>query len=189
MVEQNTFCNPLTTSIFQLETYLNEPSGAVSDYQFVNNSYCNVGQNVNTTPIFDFWNSSDPPVSTMFTFPAWQALGYDANSTTFAGNPASNAVMLLANKYNLQLASAAVFNWQGASAVAIDLTQLNWPANSSISVLNAENVADPPVVIVANGQVITVPMTGWTMSVPIGATTPISPATYPNFGAFTFTKQ
>jgi parallel beta-helix repeat protein len=187
-IHGNSFCNINPAELYTLERYLYETTGVSSDYNFTKNTYCNPAGN-STAILFDSWDAESFPVATSYSFPAWQqTLRYDPNSTELSSTPAATVITLSPNSYNSESANLSVNNWTLVDTVQVDLTALNWPLNSTVTLLNAENPAET-MILVAAGQVITVPMTGWTAAIPTEATAPVAPSTYPDFGVWIVTRN
>ncbi len=186
-IHANSFCNINPAELYTHERYLYESTGVNTDYTFTKNTYCNPAGN-STATLFDAWDAETFPVAASYSFPAWQQLLYDPNSTELPGAPAATVITLSPNSYNPESANLSVNNWTLVDTVQVDLTALNWPLNSTVTLLNAENPAET-MALVAAGQVITIPMTGWTAAIPAKAAAPVAPATYPNFGVWIVTRN
>lgn len=187
-IHGNSFCNINPAELYTHERYLYETTGVNSDYTFTKNTYCNPTGG-STAILFDAWDAETFPVATSYSFPAWQqTLRYDPNSTELSGTPATTVTTLSPNSYNPASANLSINNWTLVDTVQVDLTALNWPLNSTVTLLNAENPTEK-MTLVAAGQVITVPMTGWTAAIPTKATAPVAPTTYPNFGVWILTRD
>lgn len=120
------------------------------------------------------------------TLAALQAAGYDGTGSYTAGTPADHQTVFV-NTIDNRRAAIWIENYSGGSTFSLNLSSVTGLVNNSVYRLyNAQNFTEYHE-FTYNGSSVSVPMTGWTVSTPIGtsggAMTPVS-SLFPNFGAF-----
>lgn len=128
------------------------------------------------------------------TLSAWQSgTGHDDDGT-YTAYPSSvppDFIKVYPNEFKTDRANIWIENYSGAASVQVDLSSVTGLVNGqTYRFYNGMNFAEYHE-FTYNGTVVTLPMTSWTMSVPIGtsggAMTP--PTTiYPTFGVFYLMK-
>ena len=113
----------------------------------------------------------------------WQAMGYDTNSTFIEGLPTDNRVFVEHSTYNDDICHVAIFNWQELSDVEVDFSGGNLTVNGTYHAYNALNPGEYHEFIY-DGELVSIPMTGWTVAIPSGDVVPLVNGTWPLFGAF-----
>jgi hypothetical protein len=120
-----------------------------------------------------------------YTLPEWQSrTHYDATSKLRAELPQQNAVFVRANEFDASRATVTIYNWQNQATVAVDLSSLNLRHGQAYRLRNAQNYLKEWRTFVYDGAPIAVPMEGWTVATPYGASTPLAASTFPQFGTF-----
>ena len=150
-------------------------------YSWNNNAYYYTGS---ATP-FDLEGS--PPQKD---FPGWKAAtGFDSTSSYAAGRPTGIRVFIRPNLYQAGRANIAVYNWDRANSVNVDLSQTGLSNGQSYEIRNGLNYFGTPVLTGtynASSPVVSVSMTSaaaTAVATPIGHSyTP--PTTLPDFGVF-----
>ena len=96
--------------------------------------------------------------------------------------PTQDNVTILPNAYEAGRATIVVYNWDGSTTQAVDLTGVVSPG-AAYEIRNGQNFFGPPVVSgTYSGGSVTLPMTGLTPATPVGYAAP--PSTGPAFAAF-----
>lgn len=128
------------------------------------------------------------------TLSAWQSgTGHDDDGT-YTAYPSSvppDFIKVYPNEFKTDRANIWIENYSGAASVQVDLSSVTGLVNGqTYRFYNGMNFAEYHE-FTYNGTVVTLPMTSWTMSVPIGtsggAMTP-PPTIYPTFGVFYLMK-
>lgn len=120
-------------------------------------------------------------------YSAWKTLGYDQHSRYVINErprPTGLHVSIRLNHYDPNRANVAIYNWDLDKTVKLDLSGLGFGSGDGLELRNAQNYGIEASNYVYSGEPIIVPMTGWTAATPIGWTSPLSPVTFPEFGAF-----
>ena len=130
--------------------------------------------------LYDY--TTNPPTITHLTISQWQALGYDTHSTFIEGLPTANQVFVEHSEYNDDIAHVTIFNWEGLASVDVDVSGGNFTVGATYRAYNAMN-PDEYHEFVYTGIMVGIPMTGWTVAAPSGASSPISDQTWPDFMA------
>lgn len=150
--------------------------------------------------LIDYANSSNvswdnnryyAPSSTPFringqsrTWSQWRSqTGFDANSTLSTSLPTSTEVFLRPNRYEAKRGHIIVYNWANQSQIAVDLSKLGFVNGDRYEIHNAQNY-DEVISGTYQGGSVSLPMSGWTVAVPIGWGEPLHPSTFPMFGVF-----
>jgi len=97
------------------------PKPDVGNYTIDNNTYYDNGLD---RP-FVYSATEKYPESDTLTFAQWQALGFDRNSRILPGRnnkPTGSKVFVFPNTYEKGRANIAIFNWDGKSSMAVDLS-------------------------------------------------------------------
>jgi hypothetical protein len=104
------------------------------------------------------------------------------NNTYYASRPAGSKVFLRASSYEPGRAHLAIYNWDLASSVPVDVSSLMTPGTEWV-LLNAQNPFGEAVATgTYSGGMLDVPMTALTPATPVGAARPAP--TGPEFNAF-----
>jgi hypothetical protein len=148
------------------------PSGAT--YTWDRNTY--YGKN-------NFFNSGSG-----LTFPSWQqATGFDKNSTFTASAPTGIWVYVRPNKYESKRANVAIYNWDLASTVNVDLSNV-LSVGDQFEVRDVQNFYGPAVIRgTYSGHPVKLRMVGLEKAMPIGFDPPAHTA--PQFGTFLVMKR
>jgi len=121
-------------------------------------------------------------------FTAWKGLtGYEPNSVVTATPPTTNYVILLANLYDTNRANLLIYNWSGASTIAVDVSGLGWPVGANYTLSQSQDpLNDIATGTVSAGNTITVDMqaASHTVAIPYGDTVALGPKTFPAYGQF-----
>ncbi len=104
------------------------------------------------------------------------------NNNYSTARPSSNMIEVRPNKYEPGRANIIVYNWQNLSSVAVDISSA-LPVGTAFEVRNVWNFFGAPVLSgTYNGGTISLPMTGLSVSKPVGTSVPVSSA--PTFNVF-----
>lgn len=95
----------------------------------------------------------------------------------------TNAVYVLPNAHDALRALVVIYNAALAGSVDVDLTALNL-TNGDYRLRNAANYMNEWHAFTYSGAAVSVPMTGWTVATPIGASAPLADSTAPGFMCF-----
>ncbi len=123
-------------------------------------------------------------------FSGWAAsTGMDKNSTFSAGRPTGTWIIVRPNAYEAGRANIAIYNWPLAPTVSVDLSGV-LKSGDAYSVRDVFNIFGAPLVSgTYSGAPVVIPMTGLTVTPPIGPV-PVQPThTAPEFGVFVVTRQ
>lgn len=161
-------------AIFQILLHDNEES-------FVCDNNVYYIQDPNTATRFVTITSSG--TQTSYTQAQWQALGRDLNSQFIHSLPTTNHITVNHSEYDDNIAHVAVHNWEGLSHVSVDFSGGNFSAGRVYRAFNAMN-PDEYYEFTFDGAPVAIPMTGWSRSVPVGDTEPLTEDTWPDFAAF-----
>jgi len=125
------------------------------------------------------------------TFSDWQSVGYDGHGTSVSNVninaptlPTKNYVTVRPNAYDAKRAHIIVYNWEGLSAVNVNLSNV-LSIGARYEIVNVQNYFGKPIVSgTYAGGTIALSMTDTTMAQRTGdaASTPVS--TLGNFGVF-----
>jgi hypothetical protein len=103
-------------------------------------------------------------------FSQWQAYtGWDATSVFTPTLPTANWIDV--QTWSPHSGAAIVYNWTSAPTVTIDLAPLALTAGATYQLINAQNPAERQTFTA--GAPIAVPMTGWGVATPLGASAPL----------------
>jgi hypothetical protein len=146
-------------------------SGSRGNYSWDNNAYYGAGSVL--------WNGQ---TGVYASWPSWT--GLDAHSTYQPGVPTGVWTFVRPNKYEAGRAHIAVYNWDLASSVTVDVSAALTPG-TRYEVRDAQNYFGSPVASgVYEGGPIRVPMTGLAIA-PANGNVPVQPVhSAPQFGAF-----
>jgi hypothetical protein len=123
-------------------------------------------------------------------FAGWKAAtGYDGASSYTAGRPTGVKVFVRPNRYETGRAHVAVYNWDKAATVPVNLSQAGLTDGQRFEIRNALNYFGPAVLTgtySASNPVVSLPMTS---AAATAVATPINhsytpPTTLPEFGVF-----
>jgi hypothetical protein len=105
------------------------------------------------------------------------------NNTYYSTRPTGVQVFLRPNTYEAGRANVTIYNWDLLSTVRVDLSGILY-LGSTYEIRNAQDFFAAPALsgIYDGNPVITIPMTGLTIAIPVGWTAP--PPTGPEFNAF-----
>ncbi|MCF8238973.1 MAG: T9SS type A sorting domain-containing protein [Saprospiraceae bacterium] len=97
-------------------------------------------------------------------------------------------VFVLPNEYESGRAHIAIYNWENALSVDVDISTIGLKAGDQFEVLQVLDLSEKVIAATYDGNgVITIPMTGHSLAHPVGSSQqPIS--TFPTFGAFVLRK-
>ncbi|HEY3457356.1 MAG TPA: hypothetical protein VGK64_22440 [Bryobacteraceae bacterium] len=115
----------------------------------------------------------------------WQGwTGFDLHSTFSPRAPTGIWTFVQPNKYETGRANIAVYNWNLAPTVSVDVTGAIAPG-TRYQILDAQNYFGAPVAAgTYDGTPISIPMTGLTIATPNGSVPTPPTHTAPQFGAF-----
>lgn len=103
-------------------------------------------------------------------YPQWQAYtGWDATSVYTGTLPTSNWIEITPAGANH--GRAVVYNWTQSPTVTLDLAPLSLTPGASYRLVNAQNPAEWQAFVA--GTPVPLPMSGWTVAKPIGASAPL----------------
>lgn len=112
----------------------------------------------------------------------WQAMGYDQNSQFIQGLPTQNFVRFMPSEHDNNRGSVVIYNWQNLQNVNVDLSGGALTPGNTYRLYNAQNPGEYHEFIY-DGNHVSVPMTGWTVSQPYNGAIGYG-ATWPDFAAF-----
>lgn len=120
---------------------------------------------------------------------AWQAEGFDLNGS-YTGYPSSvppDGYVVFGNEYDNNRGTIAIKNYSEAATVDVDLSSLPLTVGMAYRLLNAMNAAEKHDFTLASNRIVSIPMTGWTVSQPVGTdpeTMPEVSNIFPVLGVF-----
>jgi len=119
----------------------------------------------------------------------WRTLtGYEPNSVVSATLPAStNYVILLANAFDTNRANLLLYNWTGASTIAVDVTGLGWPVGAAYTLSQSQDpLGDVAAGTITATNTILVDMqaASHSVAIPYGDTVALGTTTFPRYGQF-----
>lgn len=129
-----------------------------------------------------------------FSLAAWRGLThYESNSIAYAALPTTNLVIVQDNAYNANRAQVIVYNWATNNFVAANAAALGFGTNVSIVIHNAQdyyNDAISSTTTSTNTILLNMQASAHTAAVPFGEASnqPLTPVTFPLFGAFIIEK-
>jgi hypothetical protein len=160
------------------------PGGTTGDYVVDKNTYY---QGI-TRAGWDF-SMYDPSVHN-YTYTMWSnQTPWDRTSNYITTQPTGTKIVLQPNQYDPDKANLAIYNWNKASSVNVDLSSLGFNVGDVVDIRNAQNYFAESMTVTYDGSPVTIPMTGWTVAVPVGLTSPLFPVTFPDFGAFAIVRR
>jgi hypothetical protein len=112
---------------------------------------------------------------------------FPLNTFLGAARPSGLQVFLRRNRYQVKRAHVAVYNWERAEAVEVDLGKAGFGSGDFFVIRAAQDLAGRQIVGAYDGKPVLVPMTGWGVAKPVGGDAPAS--TFPEFGAFLVTRE
>ena len=129
----------------------------------------------------------DTVVGGFYTLAQWRAKsGYELNSTESASDPAANYVVVQSNAYDTNRAQVAIYNWTGATFIALDVAALGWDAGAGVRVRNCQDYFGDAVdatITSTNTLVVNMQASAHTVVAPYGDTAPLVAKTFPAFAA------
>ena len=160
-------------TIYSADKYVVTLSGEIpaAGFTWDNNSYYGSGlcQYNESGTFFDGW-----PAKT----------GLDTHSTYQPGAPTGTWKFVMRNKYESGRAHIAIYNWDSASSVAVDLRDAMEPG-TEYEIRDAQNLFGRPVAGgTYDGAPVVVPMIGLTIATPNGRVPNLPSHTAPQFGTF-----
>jgi hypothetical protein len=111
---------------------------------------------------------------------------YPANTYTTT-RPTGVKVSVRPNQYEPGRANIAIYNWNLANTVSVDVTGVGLSVGDTYELRNAMDYFGDVITATYAGGPIIVPMTGHTIAAPSGLPAPVSP--FPEFGAFVLIKK
>jgi hypothetical protein len=133
-----------------------------------------------------------------YTHRSWQDdLGLDMTSTFSDAAPAGVKTFVNPNQYDPDRAMIVIYNFDHNNSVNADISALNWPAGSVYELHNSQDYFGDVVTGVYNGgSTLMIPMTGHTVSKPLGYDPlwtwyhfrPLS-SFFPEYGAFSLIRR
>jgi len=96
-------------------------------------------------------------------------------------------VIVRRNRYQAKRAHVAVYNWERAGGVEIDLAKAGFGAGDFFVIRAVQDLAGRQIVGAYEGKPVFVPMAGWDVAQPAGWDAPAS--TFPEFGVFLVTTE
>ena len=171
--------------LWALKTYTGTPP---KGYSWNNNSYADAtGPTRGAYRPFECDGVTDAGNS-LLTYSAWKAgTGFDASSSYTQGLPAANRVFMRPNSYEAGRANIVVYNWEGLSAVSVNLSGTGLVDGQAFEIRNVQNYFGMPVLrgnYSSANPTVSLPMTDANVTSPIGFTRYPIASTLPEFGAF-----
>jgi hypothetical protein len=121
--------------------------------------------------------------------PSDTASRWPSNTFAAAKPTTGQTVFVRPNQYEAGRATVTIYNWSKASSVAVSLANAGLVAGDSFEIRDAMNFYGGPVVTgLYTGGPVSIPMTGLTAALPVGASLTPPPHTAPAFGAFVLLK-
>ena len=122
------------------------------------------------------------------TWDQWKGVsGYDGSSNFSANYPGASQVFVLPNQYEAKRGNIVIFNYAHANSISVDISKLGLQSGDRYTLHNAQNYFTETISGTYNGGPVNIPMTGWSVAVPIGWNEALHPSTFPDFGAFVLT--
>lgn len=85
--------------------------------------------------------------------------------------------------------NVAIFNQANAASVSVNLGAMGLTNGVTYKLRNAQNYLNEWISFTYNGSAVNVPMSGWTVAVPIAAASALDVTTFPTFGVFVVTED
>ncbi len=171
---------------------------SVSNNCIFNSTSTDVSLRYPSSPGSYTWNanlygsSASRPFSLNDSSKSWaqwlSSTSYDQSSKFQNGYPSSPQVIVRPNQYDAKRGNIIVFNWTQASNITVDISKLGLQNGDHYTLHNVQNYYAETISGTYNGSSINIPMTGWSVAVPIGWSEPLKPSTFPNFGVFVLTS-
>ena len=114
--------------------------------------------------------------------------GYDGSSQFTSSYPSGTQVFVRPNAYDAKRGNIIVFNWNHSNNVSVNISSLGLRNGDKYTLHNVQNYYAETISGTYNGNPISIPMTGWSVAVPIGWNQPLRDSTFPNFGVFVLTS-
>ncbi len=145
----------------------------VNNYNWDNNSY------------YSETNLSFSLLSSNMTFNNWKKLtGFDSNSNYFSSLPDGQEIIIRPNYFEEKRGHIIIFNWSRNESVELDVSSLGLDIGDNFIIHNAQNFYDETFEGTFDGNPISFPMNGWTVSKPIGWDNTLGENSIPDFGSF-----
>lgn len=122
-----------------------------------------------------------------YSFPQWQALGYDAASTYDEILPVVNEIFVYPNDYaatECRKGFIVIWNWEGLNTVSVDLSTLGLVNGTTYRWRQAQDPLTDIGTFVYGGINVNFSMIGHTVALPIGFTEELITNQFPLFGCF-----
>lgn len=116
---------------------------------------------------------------------SWQGYGHDLNGSSEDATP-DDFYQVISNEFDDDKGIIVIGNFSGSSSVTVDLSSLPLTIGRDYKLLNGQNPSES-YAFTYTGAAITVPMTGWTVSEPLGLEDDSMPevaSIFPVHGAF-----
>ncbi|MAT45600.1 MAG: hypothetical protein CL609_24990 [Anaerolineaceae bacterium] len=156
---------------------LDQPSDAGS-YVWDNNLYFSEISNP-----FNLENST-------LSWSKWQSsTGFDKSSNYNTKLSTNYDIVVRPNYFENKRGNVIVYNWQKANSVTVDISALGLQNGDRYIIHNAQDFYKGTIDGVYTGQPITIPMTGWSTTIPIGWDEALGESSFPDFGVFVITTQ
>lgn len=134
-------------------------------------------------------NGSD--IINQYNFANWKsAMGFDTNSSYSAAMPASNVLVVEANKYDPDRANVVIYNWQNLKVVKVNVSALGWNLGDKYELRNGLDYYNDVISGTYDGSgTIDVPMTGRSVAEPAGWNSLLGLDPFPTFGSFVLIRR
>ena len=149
-----------------------------SSYKWDNNTYYAIDSNAFS---IDYNNNN---------WDQWKyKTGFDTNSSFAIDSPSGVDVFVRPNKYEDKRGNIIIYNWDLQDSVEVDVSNLGLEIGDNYTLHNVQNYFEETISGTYNGQLLSIPMNGWTIAKPIGWNETLDPSTFPQFGVFVLTTE
>ena len=202
-VAGNVFAAPRAADAALVSVRLDGTNGVPSDYVFRDNTYYAsntdgphhqfyVAPTSDSNCGYFWWDRESRGYGYCPTPQSWrETLGYDTAGSTFnLEGPAGTTIAALPNPYNPRRRLIVIYNWDRMSTVALDVSGFLWRRGDRYTLRNvADYYGDVAHGTYDGGGSIAVAMTGRTISIPYGYSSPLAASTFPEFGVFVLDRD
>lgn len=122
--------------------------------------------------------------SSVLSLPTWQGYGFDLNGSYDTSS--NDFYKVIGNKYDNDRAIVSIANFSESATVEVDLSSLPLTIGRDYKLLNGQNPEESHD-FTYDGDPLTITMSGWTVSQPLGTAgdgMPVIASTFPKYGNF-----
>jgi len=108
------------------------------------------------------------------------------SNTYHFSRPTTNSMFVRRNRFETGRGHVVVYNWENRPDVTVNISSLGLTVGQTYIIRNVQNYFGSTITGTYTGAPITIPMTNWTIGVPVGMPAPRS--TFPEFGVFVISR-